>query len=189
MALVPINDDDLWLKEAEACEKLCLEIQLQVSECNQEALTSKRHQKLCVAIRMRLNQLNLQVKELRKKLEVTREGLTKDETERRLRQVELLESNRFFLQSESINLTKANTERELLLSPGSSSLVWQDENRTSNINKENSLQHQLKEQHNKIIQEQDKGLENLCKIISRQKNIAIRIHEEVQTQNGKCIYD
>ena len=36
-----------------------------------------------------------------------------------------------------------------------------------------------------VFAEQDAGLEELSKIISRQKNIARTIGEEVDTQNGK----
>lgn len=185
MALVPINDDDVWLNEAEIVSKLCLEIELQISERNQEAFTSTRYQQLWDTVHLRLKQLNSQLKELRKKLEVIKEDLTPDETERRLRQVELFESKQIYLQSESINLRKDNVERDLLLSPSSSAMVWQDDNIHQNIHKENLLQPQIKEKQSKMIQEQDEGLEILSKIISRQKNIATRIHEEVQIQNGK----
>lgn len=36
-----------------------------------------------------------------------------------------------------------------------------------------------------ILNQQDEQLDNLAKVISRQKNIAIRIGEEVETHNGK----
>lgn len=43
----------------------------------------------------------------------------------------------------------------------------------------------LRQKQTQILNDQDEGLENLSKIISRQKQLAIRIGDEVEIQNGK----
>lgn len=181
MALIPI-DDDTWLREAESCERLCIEINVQIAERGREALTSERYQQLTAAIRVRLNQLNSQAKELRVKLGVTKDNLTAEEHERRLRQVEVLESKRIRLQTEFQDIASVRPDdRDQLLLGG---------NRSQNSRNEGpelgpQMIDRLRGQHQQILQAQDEGLENLAQIISRQKNIAIRIHEEVLTQNGE----
>lgn len=184
MALIPV-DDDTWLREAESCERLCIEINAQIAERNREAVTSERYQQLSAAIRVRLNQLNSQTKEVRLKLGVTKENLTDEERERRLRQVEVLESKRIRLQTEFQDLASVRqNDRDQLLVGGNGATTATSSRGGGGVLGGQTVD-LLQVQHKQIIQEQDEGLENLAKIISRQKDIAIRIHEEVQNQNGK----
>lgn len=190
MSLIPIDDSDIWLTEADVCERLCIEITSQISQRNKEFVTSERYKNLSAGVRVRLNQFNSQVKELRRKLETSTDGLTSEEAERRLRQVEILESKRIRLQSEFINIGAGNLDRENLLAPGPS--LWIDDDyREEPSDREALLKtytaQKLRRQNEKVIKEQDEGLDNLSKIISRQKDIAIRIHEEVENQNGKFL--
>lgn len=43
----------------------------------------------------------------------------------------------------------------------------------------------MRQQQLRILNDQDEGLDNLSKIISRQKQLAIRIGDEVEEQNGR----
>lgn len=181
MALIPV-DDDVWLREADACERLCTEINGQIADRNREARNSERWQQISATIRVRLNQFNSQVKELRTKLDVIRGSLTREEAERRVRQVEILESRRIRLQSEFMDLGAVDRDRSELV--GGPSSVWQEgtgQNQSEGL--KNYSTDQLVEQRKKILAEQEEGLENLSKIISRQKEIAVKIHEEVENQN------
>lgn len=44
----------------------------------------------------------------------------------------------------------------------------------------------LRKQQNRILDDQNEGLEALSKVISRQKNLALRIGDEFDEQNGLC---
>lgn len=43
---------------------------------------------------------------------------------------------------------------------------------------------ELRKQQSRLLDDQDEGLDALSKIISRQKELAIKIGDEVETQNG-----
>lgn len=43
---------------------------------------------------------------------------------------------------------------------------------------------ELRKQQTRVLEDQNEGLDNLSKIISRQKELAIKIGDEVDVQNG-----
>lgn len=57
------------------------------------------------------------------------------------------------------------------------------------INSSNYSINDVRKQQQDIIEEQNRGLEQLSNIISRQKNIAETIHTEVDLQNGKFCFN
>lgn len=192
MALIPIEFD--WLAEFENCERLSFEIHSQIQQRNKEVHTSEKYQNISGGIRMRLNQFNGEVRELKRKLREISRDLTTDELERRSRQIEALESKNIQLNNEfgkvGIDMYDSQ-ERTELLSPGGS--LWQnhdddDEPITGSSDREALLSNvsirKMREQNAKVLKEQDEGLESLSKIISRQKDIATRIYDEVENQSG-----
>lgn len=74
-----------------------------------------------------------------------------------------------------------------------SSRLWEDDDdsdvpilRSDNANNQESVE-SLRKQQVRIIDDQNQGLESLSKIISRQKDLALRIGDEVDLQNGKLV--
>lgn len=105
------------------------------------------------------------------------------EEERRTRQIELLQSCWIQLEH-SFTKVIGNTSRTDLMQSNSSRL-WEDNEDDDPIASfEKPKSQSTKRDKNEIIEEQNKALESLSHIISRQKDIAIKIGDEVDTQNG-----
>lgn len=194
MALIPIESD--WLSEFENCERLSVEIHTQIQQRNKEVPTSEKYQSISGGIRMRLSQFNGEVRELKRKLKEINGDLTRDEQERRRRQIELLESKNIQLGNDFGKMRSQEIqERAELLEPRRP--MWQnnvddhgddDEPLVGGSDREALLSKSsiqiMREQNERVLQEQDEGLETLSKIISRQKDIATRIYDEVENQSG-----
>lgn len=104
-------------------------------------------------------------------------NLTSAELERRNRQVETLRSKGLHMQKLfDDQLTVKNNEERRTLFGASSSNFSDDDFRRDNVSDIRSTQRQM-------IGEQDEGLDNLYQIISRQKNIAQTISNEVDLHN------
>ncbi|KRT85797.1 hypothetical protein AMK59_1344, partial [Oryctes borbonicus] len=181
MALLNLGDDP-WLLEHESCEKLQRDIMEQLSQ-RQTTKSSEKFASLSANIRLRLKQYNNEVTELRRKLneaDVSR-SITYDEKERRNRQVELLMSK--YIQMQKLfeeNSRNYNRDRTQLM--GTS--VWgsQDDELIGQGRSQETVSDIRNDQH-KMLENQERGLENLSNIIARQKNIAEAIHSEVDLHN------
>lgn len=183
MALLNLGGDP-WLDEHEYCEKLHREIMEQLSLRQRELRTTEKFAHMSSTIRFRLKQYNSQVYQLKEKTnQASRARLTTlDETERRLRQIELL-------QSKGVQMEKMFNEHNLNLNQNRTNLLgatasWESDDEelaggeTSKLTVE-----QLRGQQKQMLQDQEKGLDDLSKIISKQKNIAQTISNEVDLQN------
>lgn len=194
MALVYIEDRDPWLTEYDACEKLFREIMELFTERNKHSKTSQMYYaSLSANIRIRLKQYNREVQQLRTKVDsaLRSKTITVEEAERRIRQIEILESKDVQLQK----LYDARTNdymysRANLLTSGGSAFAdggttsWaaDDDDDDKPLDSEVSV-NDLMSRQDKILLEQDKGLEELCKVIARQKEIGQTISNEVDHQN------
>lgn len=117
---------------------------------------------------------------------------TKQEAERRQRQVETLQSQYVHLQSQFMQVSTDNNDRQELLGNGKSS-YWQGDDddddeplagfRPSSSSREPTVE-DLRKQQTRILEDQNEGLDALSKVISRQKHLAIRIGDEMDDQNG-----
>lgn len=118
------------------------------------------------------------------------------EAERRQRQVETLQSQYVHLQSQFVSVSKSHDERNELLNNGRHS-YWQGGNDDDDDDDEplagfypkssgsnDQTVDDLRKTQNRILEDQDEGLDVLSKVISRQKNLAIRIGDEFDDQNG-----
>lgn len=86
-----------------------------------------------------------------------------------------------------------DTQRAELLGNGNRPSLWEDDDVDDDDeamvdvkpsgNKKYSVQ-DLRKQQTKILEDQNEGLENLSKVISRQKHLALKIGDEVDEQNG-----
>ncbi|XP_067004871.1 syntaxin-8 [Anabrus simplex] len=186
MALVYV-DSDPWLSEHEACEKLYREIMEQLTIRSGEQKTSQSYSRLSAAIRIRMKQYSSEVLQLKEKLTLASSSgtITFEEAERRSRQVELLQSREIQLQRLFNDRdTSYPTDRARLLRPGGQVFAdmgttgWGTEEQTSDLTVE-----EIRQQQQRMLQDQEEGLNALSTVISRQKAIATTINHEVDLQN------
>ncbi|XP_053982477.1 syntaxin-8 [Hylaeus anthracinus] len=192
MALVYIEDSDPWLSEYDACEKLFREIMEQLTARNRHSKTSQAYASLSVNIRIRLKQYNREVQQLKSKVDeaLRSKAITIEEAERRTRQIEILQSKDVQLQKlYDARTSDFATSRSNLLSTKASAFAdggttsWAaDDDDEKPIDVQVSVAN-LATQHEQILQEQDRGLEELHKVIVRQKEIGQTISNEVEYQN------
>ncbi|XP_011504919.1 PREDICTED: syntaxin-8 [Ceratosolen solmsi marchali] len=194
MALIYIDGSDPWLIEYETCDNLFREIMELLTLRDQEPKTSQTFANLSANIRMRLKQYNNQVQELKSKvIEANRQHtITAEEAERRTRQIEQLQSKDIQLQQLYESKTKEMALwRSQLLELTSSSVFadggstsWGiDDDEVDQPNTGNVNVADLEHQNQQLLEQQEEGLEQLSKIISRQKQIARTIHNEVDNHN------
>lgn len=111
------------------------------------------------------------------------------ESKRRKFQLETLQSKLIGLETQFRKVDGTSTRSQLL--QGSSSL-WDDDDDEDDVpiirsdpttNNPQSVE-SLRKQQIRILDDQNQGLESLSKIISRQKDLALKIGDEVDLQNG-----
>lgn len=113
-------------------------------------------------------------------------SITRDELERRQRTVEKLQTQHYLLNKDFNSLAGHTTIASSIIRPTSSSL-WDDLDESApsssarNPHQHDPAAHQL--QRDEIIRSQNEGLENLSKILSRNKSLALKISEEVTEQD------
>ncbi|KAH1010367.1 hypothetical protein HUJ05_004671 [Dendroctonus ponderosae] len=185
MALLFLEEDP-WILEHESCEKLQREIMGQLTERQKFPRTHSLYAQISADIRLRLKQFNNEVDQLKQKLDASsgsnamypfRE--TAAESERRVRQIEVLLTKALQMQklfNEQLT-EKRMEERQTLLGPRS--IDWDEySSGTSRVSVDN-----MRAKQQEMLSDQEKGLENLSKIISRQKDIAHTIANEVDFHN------
>jgi syntaxin 8 len=119
--------------------------------------------------------------QLNKKLGKIR-SLTDQERERRVRQLEVLASKKVQLDSRFQN-TPGSSARTQLFEASSRNPRLFDDDEDEAILANNAPIETIQAEKEQILVEQDRGLDNLAKAISRQKHIAIRIGSEIEDQN------
>lgn len=114
---------------------------------------------------------------------------TREEEERRQRQIESLQSKFVHIQTQFTNaINGASSRSELLKQSGSR--LWDDDDDVPIHGTYNAAAggnysvDELRKQQTRVLEDQNEGLENLSKIISRQRELAIKIGDEVDVQNG-----
>lgn len=121
---------------------------------------------------------------------------TIQEAERRNRQVETLTSQYVRLETQFISADRNENDRNELLNNGRPS-YWHGDYEDDDDDDEPIADFRpkpssaieptvddLRKQQNRILDDQNEGLEALSKVISRQKNLARRIGDEFDEQNG-----
>jgi len=184
-------DIDSWITEHDACERLSRDIKSQIVSRNREARLSTEYTKLSGGIRFKLKQFTSQLEQLTKTLnESSAQGkVTLQEAERRQRQIEVLQSKLIHLQTQFTNAPSQESREQLFRSSpyvASGSKLWDDydddDAPIQPVGNHTSV-HDLRRQQTRILEDQNEGLEQLSKVISRQKHLALRIGDEVEVQN------
>lgn len=108
------------------------------------------------------------------------------ESKRRKFQLETLQSKLVGLEKQFRNVDGPSSRSQLL--QGSSSL-WEDDDSDvpmlrSNPSAGPQTVQSLRQEQIRILDDQNEGLESLSKTISRQKELALKIGDEVDLQNG-----
>lgn len=175
MALINV---DSWSVEFDAVDKLASSLKSQLSSRNPQNFYS-----LSATLRIMIKQANNEVNQLEANLKElgSSQVITKDEEERRLRKLEQLQSKLIQIEKE-FNKKPGDEERQqLMMAPSSSRGLWEGEDEEildNNVPIENIIN-----EHQQILANQDDQLDNLANLISRQKQVAIKIGEEVETHN------
>ncbi|GLV33999.1 Syntaxin 8 [Carabus blaptoides fortunei] len=199
MALVNLGNDS-WFTEYESCDKLHGQIMEQLSMRSKEAKSSDQYTRLSAGIRLRLKQFNNELDQLRVKLnqEAKITAITYEEQERRVRQIEQLRSKgvqmqRQFESNEVIRTPAAVAAARIQLMGGVpvqdlGTADWgaADDDQLlddAGNNTDDFSTASLRAEQQRMAQDQERGLEELSKIISRQKNIAETISTEVDLHN------
>lgn len=179
------------MTESEAAERTLYEIQTQISLLrNENKELSHSRSELSGKIRNRLNQVNGELLSLTKKLTGNKSSsITRDELERRQRNLEKLQTQHFLLNKDFNGLAGPGTiASSIIRSSSSGGAVWGDGDVEAGSSRGaggfSDVRPEMGRLHaDQIIRSQNEGLENLAKIISRQKSIALKIGDEVTEQN------
>lgn len=106
------------------------------------------------------------------------------ESKRRKFQLETLQSKLIQLENQFRAVDGPSSRSQLLQC---SSSLWDDDDDVPMIRSDNTNPQSVKslrEEQVRILDDQNQGLESLSKIISRQKDLALKIGDEVDLQNG-----
>ncbi|XP_071446217.1 syntaxin-8 [Hetaerina americana] len=192
MALISVGEDT-WAIEHEGCEKLYREIMEQFTLRSQELKTSVEYARISSSIRFRMKQFSSEVFQLKDKImeaSLSR-SITQQEAERRSRLVEVLKSKERQLQE------LFNERKHSALVGGRAARPfadmgvsgWRDDEDEENAiggsdlpSSEYSI-NEIRQQQQAVVRVQDEGLDVLSKVISRQKELAKVIGNEVDVQN------
>ncbi|CAG5130283.1 unnamed protein product [Candidula unifasciata] len=175
---------DMWLNDYDACSLLGQELMEQINERNKHARTSSAYTKLSAQIRSKSRQYISDLGKLKQNLMRASASyhITQREVERRQRMIDALVTKEKQIEQASRN---EGQSRSLLLSPGTETYStgdpWgmnEEPEALRDLNNQDLHQHQQV-----VIQEQDRGLEALSHVVGRQKQMAIDIGNEVDSQD------
>ncbi|KAI5711872.1 hypothetical protein M8J76_012991 [Diaphorina citri] len=184
MSLVLIDNSDPWLAEYNTCEKLYQTIVETLQQRNNQPKNSDEYSRISARIRVQLKQYSNQVNQLKVQLQnvASSNSLTREEFERRQRLLEQLQSSSVKITNMYNNRPSYSAQRnELFADAGTTG--WGDDASDEESPLLGANIADVREQQQMMIAAQDQGLEALSKVISRQKNIALTISNEVDVQN------
>ena len=138
------------------------------------------YNKISTRLKIQIRQFENEHKQLERKLQVlSRQGkITSDELERRTRQLEQIASKKVQIDSRFRSASASSSRNQLFQTAAKNDIPDDDPILDPEVPVEVFRQEQQQ-----IIRHQDDSLDSLSKVISRQKNIALRIGNEVDTQN------
>lgn len=99
-----------------------------------------------------------------------------------MRQLEILASKKIQLDARFQNTPSSSSRTELFEAAGKRTNLFDDDDDDPMLETTAPIE-TLRSEQTQILKEQDKGLENLSQVISRQKKLAMRIGTEIEDQN------
>merc|ERR1719468_256294 len=170
-----------WLKDYQTIERLVQTISQNLSERSKYPKSSSNYGKLSISVRTLINKLNNNINSLSRDLDaISNEGkLTTLELNRRVSLLNQLKTNE--KQFEQMVRDETSVAKDKLMANNQTDLMTFEphENEvTIGMNSDQLLAYQ-----DRVIADQDRGLENLSAIIGNQKKIATTIGNEVGRQN------
>lgn len=175
-----------WLSDYNACEILCREIMEQLALRNKQQRNSSGYSQINIQVRHMVKKFSSDIIQLRQRLIQASANyqITTQEMERRERMLNNLFIKEKELESAVSNQdTGARSERTSLLGGGLDNTAvtsWGQEE--SEATKDLTFD-EIRQKQQQAIKEQDQGLEGLSRIISRQKQMAIGIGDELDVHN------
>ncbi|TMW51194.1 hypothetical protein DOY81_003730 [Sarcophaga bullata] len=180
MALV---DVDSWLTEFESCNRLNNTLNKQLEQRAAKQHLSADYQRFTAAIQVGLKQYDRELQQLKTKINEAAKthAVPSDELERRQRQLQTLQAQRQQLQQKYSQ--SARNDRTALLenSAGGVASAAEDSDAAPIIDTHDVQA--LKQQQISILEEQNRGLDTLSQTISRQRQLASQLGQEVDDQN------
>ncbi|XP_057370343.1 syntaxin-8-like [Daphnia carinata] len=184
MALVDLGDDTTytWERQYSTAEKLHFSLLGILNERDQLPKNSQAYARLSFQLRNSLGQLHGEIQSLKAHLERLSQNkqLTAREKERRNLLLEDLLSKHRQLQN---SLNSSILDNHHSLGKISSGVVVSSNPVIPTMADEHIPHRELKQIQSQILADQDRGLEELSRIIGRQRQIAQTIGDEVESQN------
>ncbi|XP_069980828.1 syntaxin-8 [Penaeus vannamei] len=180
---VPYTDsEDSWLVDYGHTQQLVREVTEGTVQRRQLSVGQPQHALLSNQLRAKIPKAEKQVSHLTRRLnEWSLRDLTAWERERRERLCETLQSA---LKKARMDFREGRTSGGMMgVSSGVGSSGWGVEEEEEGGAIGHTPTHQLRQQQQRIMQDQNSGLEALSKVISQQKRIASAIGTEVEDQN------
>jgi syntaxin 8 len=185
---------DSWLISYDACAQLGQDMMAEIHERNKLARTSSAHIKKTASIRGSMSRFERELSQLRDGLiqSSVKSRLTPRESDRRQTLIDQLVTRQKQLELAFNNHNSDYSTRTTLMSFSSSSLAGHDPwmnasgpTTSAGVDSDTDLLDvgQIRQHQQQMIAEQDRGLDALSRVIGRQKQIAIDIGNEVDTQN------
>ncbi|XP_025090100.1 syntaxin-8-like isoform X1 [Pomacea canaliculata] len=181
---------DSWLSEYESCSLMGQKIMETINERNKHSRTSSNYTKLSANVRTSLRQFSNDLNRLKQNLIRASSSyhITQREVERRQQMLDSLLTKEKHIDQAFKNDSGDSryiqpSSRRALLNPqsedfGSTSDPWGQGDPLENVSNT-----ELQSQQQQILDEQDRGLDALSRVIGRQKQMAIDIGNEVDSQN------
>ncbi|XP_022319500.2 syntaxin-8-like isoform X1 [Crassostrea virginica] len=174
---------DTWLAEYDACARLGQTLMEKITERNKHNRTSSQYTKLSAQIRVSMKQFNQSLNKLKQTLVRASSSyhITQREVERRQMMMDNLTTKE--KQIDQAFKNEASQSRSSLVGAGASGGRDPWGVRDDPEEYEGMDNQSIAQQQKTIIQEQDRGLDSLSKVIARQKQMAVDIGNEVDGQN------
>lgn len=134
-------------------------------------------------IRIQLKQFENEFSQLEKKLQILlkNHSITESEHERRIRELERLCTEKVQIDLKFQNSPATSSRSQLLSDATQRQALFDDDD--DSILKNTAPMETLRSEQIQIIDQQDRGLDSLSKVISRQKFLAQRIGTEIEEHN------
>ncbi|XP_052791138.1 syntaxin-8-like [Mya arenaria] len=171
---------DSWLLDYDRCAQLGQDIMEKITERNKHNRTSKPYTKLSAQVRSSMKQFSGDVEKLKNGLirATSSYHITQREVDRRQGMMDKLITKEKHLETAFRN--EGGESRAGLMAGGSDD-PWGVREEPAEFHGIGNMG--LRDHQQQIIREQDRGLDALSNVISRQKNMALDIGNEVGQQN------